>query len=402
MRHQASRLRQARRRGAALVEFVLVAPILVVLLLISMFLTDLLTARMKLQEAARFAVWEMTSRTLSDYGAGDHDGAFDLARTQTLDDALQRYNDLDSLTDGARLGMATEIDGVAFTMTQMQVELGNEAYAPHIDEGGRSNLVNERAGGGLGSAFDRYGFNRNGKVQVEVTGTVRSTLLPDRYLQRSDGGWFDTDFSAMSEVPLRNRYTMIVDGWDLPDGGDAMIRNNRAGMHANDDASAGGQHGLHRQVEKMTFLGDCDGMMGLGFAIDIVLMNVPGLGGLFPNKCVTAVVSHNYMRPASYMGWRGSSDCGYPTYPADAMAGLNNLRETSVLDADKVRCYDTAPFRDTWTYGDSAYLKMFQARGENFMGCENAQADNPAEAKALYSDDENFMPVACLDGNDLE
>jgi len=401
MRQSASRLRQVRRRGAALVEFVLVAPILVVLLLISMFLTDLLTARMKLQEAARFAVWEMTSRTLSDYGSGNHDQAFELARNQTLDDALQRYSDLDSLADGARLGMATEIDGVAFEMSQLPVDLGNAAYAPNITEGGWADRVNSRSGGGLNSAFDRYGFNRNGKVQVEVTGTVRSTLLPDRYLQRSDGGWFETDFSAMREVQLVNRYTMIVDGWDLPDGGDAIIRGNRAGVHANDDAAAGGQHGLHRQVQKMTYLGDCEDLMNLGIAITAISL-VPGLGNLIPNRCVTAVVSHNYMRPASYMGWRGSSDCGYPSYPSDAMAGLNNLGRTSVIDAQKVRCYDTAPFRDTWEYGHSAYLKMFRARGDNFMGCENAQADNPAEAKTLYSDDENLMPVACLDGNDLE
>lgn len=401
MTHQAPRLRQARRRGAALVEFVLVAPILVVLLLISMFLTDLLTARMKLQEAARFAVWEMTSRTLSDYGGGDHSGAFDLARTQTLEDALDRYDDLDGLTDGARLGMATEIDGVNFEMTQLEVDLGNAGYAPNTDDSGWSNRVNDRAGGGLSNAFDRFGFNRNGKVQVQVRGTVRSTLLPERYLQRSDGGWFETDFSAMSEVDLVNRYTMVVDGWDLGDGGDALMRNNRAGMHAQDDSTANGQHGLHRQVEKMTYLGDCEGIMQLGLAITI-MSAVPGLGGLIPNKCVTAVVSHNYMRPASHMGWRGSSDCGYDTYPSDAIAGLNNLRNTSVLDAEKVRCYDTAPFRDTWTYGDSAYLKMFRARGDNFMGCENPQADNPAEAKTLYSDDENLTPVACLDGNDLE
>src|SRR5690606_28555807 len=123
------------------------------------------------------------SRTLSDYGAGDHSGAFDLARTQTLEDALQRYDDLDGLTDGARLGMATEIDGVNFEMTQLEVDLGNAGYAPNTDDSGWSNRVNDRAGGGLSNAFDRFGFNRSGKVQVQVRGTVRSTLLPERYLQ---------------------------------------------------------------------------------------------------------------------------------------------------------------------------------------------------------------------------
>lgn len=374
------------------------APILVVLLLISMYLTDLLTARMKLQEAARFATWEMTSRTLSNYGNGNHTAAFELARDQTLVDALARYDDLSSVSDGVPLGIATEITGVAFEMQQFEVDLGNAPYAPHTDDSPDSHKVNTRAVGGLESAFDRYGFNREGKVEVTVRGTVRSTMLPERFLQREDQGWFANDFSAFAEINLVNRYTMIVDGWDLGDGGDAVIRDQRAGMHNQDDPTAGGQHALHRQVHKMTHLGDCDGIISLGAAL-FVLNVTPGLSGLIPKKCITAVVSHNYMRPAGYMGWRGSGDCGYPSYPAEAMAGLNNLRNTSVLDAERVRCYDTAPFRDTWTYNQSGYLRMFQARGPNFMGCANAQADNPAESTTVFTDDENDTPIPCLTGS---
>jgi len=383
-----------RRRGAALVETVLVAPLLVTLLLISMYVTDLLRAKLKLQEAARYAVWEMTSYRLSDYAQQKHARAFEIARDATLEEARERFSDLDSVDVGARLGMAVNTSGFTMEMTQLEVQYPNGAYAPGVDEGWASK-VNGLAGGGFASALDRYGFNRMGRVQVEVGARVDSTIMPDSYLDGS-GGWYQTDLSAFQSANLKNRYTMVVDGWDLPDGADAQIREQRAGMRAVTDGTTNGRHGLYDQVHRMTYLGDCDELFGAGMSL--VLSVIPNM----PLKCGTHVVAHNYMAPAGYMGWRRSSDCGYSTYPTDAAAGLNNLQATSELDYERTRCYDTAPFRDTWTYGASGYLKMFRARGSNFMGCEQAQADNPAEAKSVYTDDENDLPVACLDGNDFE
>lgn len=386
-----------RRRGAALVETVLVAPLLVTLLLISMYVTDLLRAKLKLQEAARYAVWEMTSYRLSDYAQQRHATAFDVARDATLEEANERFNDLDSVDQNARLGMAVTTSNFAMKMEQLEVQYGNGAYAPGVDEGWASE-VNGLASGGFSSALDRYGFNRMGRVQVEVSAQVNAAIMPTSYLDGS-GGWYTTDLSAFQTANLKNRYTMVVDGWDLPDGADAQIREQRAGMRAFTDGNTGGRHGLFMQVERMAYLGDCDEAMNFGWVLTTVLSVIPNV---MPIRCGTYVVSHNYMAAAGYMGWRRSSDCGYSTYPTDASAGLNNLQATSELDYGRTRCYDTAPFRDTWTYGDSNYLKMFRARGSNFMGCEQAQADNPAEAKSVYTDDENDQPIGCQDGNDFE
>lgn len=386
-----------RRRGAALVETVLVAPLLVTLLLISMYVTDLLRAKMKLQEAARYAVWEMTSYRLTDYAQQKHANAFDRARTSTLEEANERFTDLDSVDKGARLGMAVHTSNFELEMEQFGVEYGNAAYAPSVNEGW-AGKVNGLAGGGLSSALDRYGFNRMGRVQVTARAKIDAAIMPESYLD-GDQGWYQTDLGAFQTANLSNRYTMVVDGWDLPDGSDAQIRESRAGMRAVSDGATGGAHGLYTQVRRMTYLGDCDEVMSFNWVLSVVLGAIPNV---MPDECGTHVVSHNYMPAAGYMGWRESNDCGFSTYPTDAMAGLNNLQATSELDYPRNRCYDTAPFRDTWTYGESGYLKMFRARGSNFMGCEQAQADNPAESKSQYTDDENDLPVACSDGNDFE
>jgi hypothetical protein len=76
------------------------------------------------------------------------------------------------------------------------------------------------------------------------------------------------------------------------------------------------------------------------------------------------------------------------------------VEATSSLDWPRPRCFDTAPFRDTWEYEQSEYLQVFRARGPHFMGCEQPMADNPAEPRTQYPQDENDMPLDCLDGDD--
>src|SRR5215471_2451219 len=84
-------------RGSALLEFALVAPILIALILYSLFFSELLRAKLKLQEVARYAAWAMDSHPLSDYGTARPGAAFERAKTATVRDAETRYAALDSL-----------------------------------------------------------------------------------------------------------------------------------------------------------------------------------------------------------------------------------------------------------------------------------------------------------------
>ena len=57
-------------------EFALIVPVLVMILLFSMYLTELVRAKLKLQEFSRYVVLEMTSYTLSDFANAKHEEAF--------------------------------------------------------------------------------------------------------------------------------------------------------------------------------------------------------------------------------------------------------------------------------------------------------------------------------------
>src|SRR5262249_29248886 len=84
-------------RGSAILEFALVAPILIALILYSLFFSELLRARLKLQEVARYAAWEIDSHPLSDYGTARPYAAFERAKSGTERDAETRYASLDAL-----------------------------------------------------------------------------------------------------------------------------------------------------------------------------------------------------------------------------------------------------------------------------------------------------------------
>ncbi|PTL76134.1 TadE/TadG family type IV pilus assembly protein [Vitiosangium sp. GDMCC 1.1324] len=373
---------KALRRGAAIVELALVVPLLVSLLMFSVFLSDVIRARLKLQEASRYAAWEMSSYTLSDYATADHGKAFEVARQASVKEAAERYKDLDSLEPEGRFGTLLRAEPA-------QVSIRNQAVAgldlSRVFPGGAGGTRPEEAaavGKPLDFFLERFRFNTQGQVEVEVTSTLASHMLPRRYLQKEQHGFFDVDNWGgrdLSHLPVKSRYTLIANGWHLPDGGDALMKSKRAGVH-----DGGSPHGLSLQVGRMKFL-------GVGSYLDQV-----GLGRLdavarfiFPDFAGTFVVSHNYVPGESARG------CNKTRHGAPM--GLNNLNTYPGLDDPAQRCFDTAPFRDTQEYDHSLYRKMFRARGGNFMGCKHAQADMPnlPDLDPRASLDKNAQRIPC-------
>jgi hypothetical protein len=370
---------KASRRGAATVEFALVVPLLVSILMFSMYLGDIVRAKLKLQEASRYIAWEMTSYTLSDYATANHDQAFDTALSATANEAQERYKDLDSIEPNVKFGFMLRSEPV-------EVDVQNQTVAG-IDlsrvfpPGGTGDEVSGAAGKTLNFLLNHFKFNTKGQVQVEVTSRLTNRLLPRQYLRKEQGGFFAVDNWGgrdLNDMQVRNRFTLIANGWHLPDGADARVKARRAGVH-----DGGTQHGLFLQVDRMKFLGVGDymdkvGLDRLGKVANFVL---PDFMGPF-------VVSHNYM-PGNAQGCSKDKHGAY--------AGLNNLANYPGLDDDKQRCFDTVPFRDTQAYDSSLYRSIFRARGENFMGCKNAQADMPNTPKAdpKTSKDKNKKKITC-------
>lgn len=377
-----SRVRQSfTRRGSATVEFALVVPLLVSILMFSIFLSEVVRAKIKLQEASRYVAWELTSYVLSDYATADHDKAFDTAMKATVDEANERYKDLDSIEPDGKFGTMLRAEPAKVTVKNQTVAGVDLSRLFPSGSGGAGSEAAAGVGKTVNFFLDHFKFNTKGQVEVEFTSKLVSYVMPRRYLQNGDRGFFDVDNWGgrdLSNLPVKNRYTLIANGWQLPDGGDALVKPKHAGVH-----SGGSKHGLYLQVDRMTFLGannylSAVGLNKLGAVANFVL---PDFLGPF-------VVAKNY-KPGD------GDDCNKDLHGAHP--GLNNLKTYPGLDDDRQRCFDTAPFRDTQKYDDSLYRKIFQARGDYFMGCKNQMADNPntPAADPSESKDKNEQKITC-------
>jgi hypothetical protein len=99
---------RADESGQALTEFVVVVPIMVMILLFSMWLWEIVHIKLKVQEAARYAAWESTSYPLHGYAKGSSpitlrsllpfstDAHFLAMRARVSTEAMIRYANLDA------------------------------------------------------------------------------------------------------------------------------------------------------------------------------------------------------------------------------------------------------------------------------------------------------------------
>jgi len=395
-------LRHSARRGAATTEFALIVPVLVMILLFSMYLTELVRAKIKMQEFARYVVWEMTSYTLSDFAKANHDTAFTDAKREMMEEAVERYKDLDSVEPNAPAGNLiaryAEVQGtlenkeVPFIEGGLVLGNSNEGFASEV-----LGAVNGGANGLLGL----WDFNKKGWVQSEVTMKYNNVILPTSYLDQGQGAFFKSNTFGgrdLGSLELKQRYSMYADPWNLEDGSDATIRGRRAGNHR----EGGGEeaaHGLYKQVNRMVFLG-----VGakLKEKIGIIGDLQAFIQQITPAFLGTFVVSHNYTTNPSGPDEAWARDCigegtGIRSYPEEAHGGLNNLDKFSQLDYPRPKCFDTAPFRDVPYNSPPQYMQIFQARGDFFMGCKNAQAEDPSAPTSASSTqgDKNTNVVNC-------
>lgn len=383
-------------RGQAVTELALVLPILVTVMLFGLFFSELVRAKLKLLEAARFAAWEMTSHAIDDYG-GDgkgHDRAFASAMSDTVERTNRIYADLDSVIDrGTRGGLIAGYSGVTATMKNNPVVLDDGPVRVDLPDG--LPEAPRRLSGSSSEAFRLFGFNQRGKVQVELTMRLDNRILPRNFLN-DRAGFFSVDQwggSNLQSIALKSRFTMIASGWSLPDGSDAVMREATDGEGAMAGVHRSGQsvHGLWKQVDRMTHLGkrpEEKELIGLK-SIDVASFALPK-----PYNS-SFVVSHNYGLPGA--GTRGCDAApgeADPSHPA--LAGMNNLLEASKLDHQWRKCYDTAPFRDQSSYDDSMSIKQFKARGQWFMGCQLPQADDASfPDQTRLKKDYNRRKVSC-------
>ncbi|MBL8949308.1 MAG: pilus assembly protein, partial [Myxococcaceae bacterium] len=200
-------------------------PLLITMTLFGMFFSELVRAKLKLLEASRFAVWEMTSYVLDDYGNAQHGAAFNEARGHTLSDSRTKFRDLDSVADRGNTGLIAGFSGFDARLENNRVELTGTFSTVQ----GRDMPLPPRTLGGTASEVHRlFGFNQTGRVQADVTVRLDNRILPRDFLN-DDRSFFKADQwggSNLQSILLRSRYTMIASGWHLADGADAIMQKD--------------------------------------------------------------------------------------------------------------------------------------------------------------------------------
>lgn len=391
-----------RQRGAALVEFAVVTPIFITLLLWSMYFTELVRAKLRLMESARYIAWEMTSYPISDFDTEtwDHDKYFDDAKNEVMTEATTRFADLDSVDQ--RKGLASMImtnNNFTAQMQNQNVPLVPQNMPNLAGAGSVLSAVASVVNGAMGAIMGGvWKFNMKGKVQVDVSVDVQNVILPKSYNDQSvgqvqkEGVWGG---AQLNNKTLRAKYVMITNGWHIRDGADALMDKDMgnkkiAGGHNED----GSEHPLRNQVSKMVFGGAADWLVSSPIG---QVYSFFSQWGLLPEFLGTYVVSYNFDHNSPTdpdNGCTGSDTSGNNN--VGGISGYIDLNQASELDEPELRCFNTAPFRDTTAFqnGESLYREMFNARGEWFMGCKNAQADDPTVATDPNATDK-ANKVAC-------
>jgi len=332
-------------RGAAVVEFAIVATVLVPLMLYSLYFVDLAKVRLKTAEIARYGLWEMTSYPLSNYENKDHDKLFRDASVAVRGDVQQRYaDDLRGDTVGMQYKPWVTID---YQLEQLEIANQEARLVPNPEAynspGGEIvGTILNTVSGGINDVLGFWGFNKKGqaKVTARLRTNVRREVIPRQFSQEFNSAEMLPNTAA--SLTFSDSFTMIVDSWTLLDGDDVYPWGGY---------SEGGTNALYyKQVNRVVWMGAAN-IPILG-SIGNLMNKLNSWFGDFVdlNPFQTRVASITSKGPANKANdIKVNVDCG----------------ETEI---------HTTPIRETFGGPNaSEYGKTYNKRGSWYMGCPQAQ-----------------------------
>jgi hypothetical protein len=370
------------------VEFAIVAPLIVMVLLFAIWFYELIHVRLKVQEAARYAAWEATAYPLHDYAKApaQQNSLRTTMESGVRSETIIRYTDLDSAKTvlggnhllaaswtppvvlfNAKHGRDEErVPGGAMVNLLLGIagKLFDYASALRYQS---PNLVTQSliaAGKNKGGAMTdrlfgntKWGFNQGGYVEATVTVALTN-------------GWFNHGVGRFllqgKKVSLISEtHGVLADSWTLDDGQSVHSRGALASVNKN--------LGYFKQMDLMYLMNDNarrvlrdTWVKELRFYMDAAL-GFTGYIGAPPIK------EEDLVRPT----------VASKSYTS-ALAGRAWITEDVLT-----RGYDTAPVGLTGSGGESLkeYGATLDARGDKFMGCQTEmslgcpsstlQQDNP-------------------------
>jgi len=337
------------------VEFATVAMLLVPMVLYSMYFVDLAKVRLKTQEIARYAVWEMTSYPLSDYEGENHDEFFRQAARNVATDVRNRYGD-DLRADTENHSHVKFMTG-DWQLTQLDITNQPVKILPShetLDSGGVSGVIGSALklfNGGINKFLDFWRFNSKGQAKVSVT--IRFTadvasggqkgFMPKRYAQE----FFSEEMfpGNITSLDFRDSLTMVVDSWTLLDGEDVYTPG---GYSSGKDGAL-----MWRQVRRIYGAG-INNLSFIGKFNEILSKISTWTGGIIDNPFSTRVAS---------------------------IASRGDINSANDIKIDVGDCGEreihTTPMRDCCVDPrKSEYGKSYDKRGEWYMGCPDPEKED--------------------------
>ena len=374
--------------GQALVEFAIVVPLVIMVFMFSIWFTELVQIKLKVQEAARYAAWEPTAFPLHDYGQGNSANT-KLSGQMTLNvmgDTAVRYMNMNSadimptnrffsagwsqplvflidqpeepIPGGAMVNMIFGLVGrVAELIYSLLYSNGNYVALSLI----ASQMLDKSYGGAGGSAFfgsPSWGFNKRGYVKATV-----ATSVTNHWLNRGVGKMILTHDPFLL---ITESHGVLADSWRLHSGDDVYGNQFRPGVAKSTK--------YWKAVDRIYFVnkrtrGVAKGwinffksMMRAALAFTGSMTMPPNMGDA--DFIQPAVVSKNY---------------------TDTTSGQVDIKQ----DRGSTKKYDSTPVCENCKGGDilKDYGKALKDRGERFMGCtremsmgcpsSTMQQDNP-------------------------
>jgi hypothetical protein len=208
---------RSRERGSALTEAAIVIPVLVLLIYWSAAITDVLVLKLKGQEAARFALWEMT--VFRDPAQISQDVRTRFADLRSPASENQSYTGLMMYPQAQNIVWSAQIDPRA-----KRVGLGGTARLPN--SGGIMGFINQVIGflsRSVDTALQRQQFNVYGYAEATATlsraSHIGSPILNGGDLLGNRGGNdFDhpqsmANFTFQTPLPGEHPLKLVYDTW---------------------------------------------------------------------------------------------------------------------------------------------------------------------------------------------
>ena len=354
--------------GQALVEFAIVVPLIIMVFMFSMWFTELVQIKLKVQEAARYAAWEGTAYQLHDYDKGPS-SLTSLAGKATMaisSDTILRYSNMNSAdnTPTFRVMSASWTPPLAFVTNQQEEAIPGGGVVNFIFglaatvfdlisalsfKNGNFVAVSLVAMGKDygGARGDRifgsagWGFNKRGYMKASV-----ATWVTNQWFNRGVGSMVLPNMGVM----IMESHAVLTDSWRLNKGEDVYGDKVRPG------AGKANKTAYWKQVDRMYFVNARTRGVAKGWV------------NFFRSMAAAAV---GFTMSGATPKNLGTNDMVQATVVSKNYTDVGSGQVDIVQDRGATKKYDTAPVCASCTGGDilKDYGKTLKDRGKNFMGC---------------------------------